>query len=90
MQLAVFRYIGFLTILLLFNPLLWSNARAEGVNFNAKYIYTDSNGDTKIKATGEKISTNFDRLDQRYNLDIPYLFFATGSIYEYNNLNTET
>ena len=95
MQLAVFRYIGFLTILSLFNPLLWSNARAEGVNFNAKYLYTDSNGDTKIKATGEKTSTNFDRLDQRYNLDIskniyPYLIFATGSIYEYNKLTTET
>ena len=95
MQSAVFRYIWFLSIVLLFNPLLWSYARAEGVNFNAKYLYTDSNGDTKIKETGEKISTNFDRFDQRYNLDIskniyPYLIFATGSIYEYNKLTTET
>lgn len=95
MLLAVFRYIGFLTIVLLFNPLLLLYARAEGVNFNAEYIYTDSSGDTRIKATGEKISTDFDRFDQRYNLDIsknifPYLIFATGSIYEYNKLTTET
>jgi len=95
MQRAVLRYIGFLTIIFLFNPLLELYARAEGINFNATYLYTNSNGDTKIKATGEKTSTDFDRLDQRYNLDLskniyPYLLFATGSIYEYNKLTTET
>ena len=95
MQPTVFRYIGFITSLLLFNPLLSLYARAEGVNFNAEYIYTNSQGDTKIKDTGDKTSTDFDRLDQRYNLDIskniyPYLVFATGSIYEYDKLTTET
>jgi hypothetical protein len=95
MQLAAFRYIGLFIIVFVFTPLLLPHARAEGINFNAEYLYTNSDGDTKIKATGEKINTNFDRFDQRYNLDIskniyPYLIFSTGSIYEYNKLTSET
>jgi hypothetical protein len=70
-------------------------ARAEGINFNAEYIYTVSDSETKIKATGEKIKTDFTRSDQRYNLDIsknlfPYLSFATGGIYELNRLVSES
>jgi hypothetical protein len=70
-------------------------ARAEGINFNAEYIYTVSDSDTKIKATGEKVKTDFTRSDQRYNLDIsknlfPYLSFATGGIYELNRLVSES
>jgi len=54
MQRAVLRYIGFLTIIFLFNPLLELYARAEGINFNATYLYTNSNGDTKIKPPARK------------------------------------
>ncbi len=92
---AVFRHIGILTVVLLFNSLLSLYARAEGINFNSEHIYTQSNGDTKIKATGENIDTDFTRFDQRYNLDIsknlyPYLYFATGTTYERNKLESTT
>ena len=70
MLLAVYRNIWWLTFVFLFNTLTSLYARAEGINFNAEYIYTVSDSETKIKATGEKINTDFTRTDQRYNLDI--------------------
>lgn len=63
------------------------DARADGVDFNSSHRYTNSQGTTKFKLTGEKFDTDFDEFDQLYNLAIsknifPYLVFYTGATYQ--------
>ena len=70
MHLAFLRNIGFLAVVFLYGALVPISALAEGVNFNAEFVYTRSDSDTRIKDTGQKTSTDFERFDQRYNLDI--------------------
>jgi hypothetical protein len=82
-------------VILLFDALLLSTARADGVRFNSDLLYTNSSTTTKLKATGESIDSDFDRFDQRYNLNVtkrffPYLSFETGAIYEFNQLTSKT
>jgi hypothetical protein len=83
------------TVVLLWHAVLAWDAWAEGVNFNAEFLYNVSDSDTKIKTTGQDISTDSYRFNQRYNLDFsknlfPYLVFATGAVYEHNKSSSTT
>jgi hypothetical protein len=95
MHRAVFPNSCLLLIIFFFEAFLLSTARAEGVRFNSDLLYTKSNTTTKLKTTGESVDTDFERLDQRYNLNVakrffPYLSFETGAIYEFNQLTSKT
>jgi len=95
MHRPVYVYIVFLTGILLCNTLRTPVVRADSINFNSQQNYINSSGETKIEATGEKISNDFYRYDQRYNLDLtksiyPYLTFETGSFYEVDQATTKT
>ena len=95
MHRAVFPNICLTLVILLFDALLLSTARADGVRFNSDLLYTTSSTTTKLKATGESIDSDFDRFDQRYNLNVtkrffPYLSFETGAVYEFNQLTSKT
>ena len=95
MHRAVFPHICLILVIPVFTGLLMSNARADGIRFNANHLYTQSDTRTTLKATGETIDTDFYRFDQRYNLNVskrffPYLNFETGAIYEFNQLWSDT
>lgn len=70
-------------------------AGADGVSFRNEFTYTNSTSDVTNEATGQKTTTDFSRLLQRYNLDIsrnlfPYLRFATGTYYETTDSTSTT
>jgi hypothetical protein len=95
MHRTVFLYIWLLTVVLLLNAMVPSNIRADGIRFFGEFQYNSTDSDTKIKDTGEEISSEFTRFDQRYDLDIsktlyPYLLFATGTVYEHRKTETTT
>jgi hypothetical protein len=89
MQRTYILHIGLIAVILLCNvrwlPIAW----ADGINFRTNQRYTNSSSQTKLKDTGESFDSDFYRWDQLYDLDIskriyPYLNFATGAVYEYN------
>jgi len=95
MHRAVSLHIGSLTLYLLLHALVASNAGADGIRFYSELQYNATNSDTKIKDTGENISSDFTRFGQRYDLDVsktlyPYLLFATGAVYEHNKSESTT
>jgi hypothetical protein len=95
MHRPVFLYITFVAGVLLINALRSPTARADGINFNSQLNYLNSSGETTIEATGEKISNDFSRWDQRYNLDVSkniysYLTFETGAFYELDQATSKT
>ena len=88
-------YMIFLAGILLFNALRTPAARADSINFNSQLRYLNSSGETTLEASGEKISNDFYRFDQRYNLDLTksiysYLTFETGAFYELDQATSET
>jgi hypothetical protein len=95
MHRAVFPYISLILVGFLCDVLWLSTAWADGVRFNGDLLYTTSDTNTQLKTTGESIDSDFDRFDQRYNLNVtrrffPYLNFETGAVYEYNQLTSKT
>ena len=93
MHRAVFLHISLRAVVLLFNVLVPSHIRADGIRFFGEFQYNSTDSDTEIKDTGEKISSEFTRFDQRYDLDIsktlyPYLLFATGAVYQHRKTET--
>ena len=95
MHRAIFPNLCSILAAFLFAILMLSTARAEGVRFNSKFLYTTSDTTTALKSTGESIDTEFTRFDQRYNLSaskrlFPYLNFETGAVYEFNQLTSKT
>ena len=84
-------YIGTAAVALLNTSAL--SARADAINFNSRFHYTNSNSQTILKSTNEQIDAEFNSFDQRYNLDFskslfPYLSIAAGSFYELNDITT--
>jgi hypothetical protein len=74
--------------------LTWS-AKADGINFNSRFVSTTSSSQTTLKSTNEQIDAEFRSFDQRYNLDLtkslfPYLTFAAGSFYQLNEITTSS
>jgi hypothetical protein len=74
---------------------LWPSTAGAGVRFNSDFLYTKADTTTKLKTTGQSIDSDFERLDQRYNLNVsrrffPYLMFETGAVYEFNQLTSKT
>jgi len=95
MHREVFPNICLILVILLFDALWLSNARAEGVRFNSDFLYTKADTKTKFKTTGESFDTDYYRFDQTYNLNVskrffPYLNFETGAVYEFNQLTADT
>ena len=95
MHRAVLSNICWILIILLFDALWLSNARAEGVRFNSDILYTKARTSTELKATGESFDSDYYQIDQTYNLNVskrffPYLNFETGAVYEYNQLSSDT
>ena len=94
MQRAVFPYICLILVTFLFDA-LWLSTAWAGVRFNSDLLYTKSDNTTKLKTTGQSIDSDFERLDQRYNLNVsrrffPYLLFETGAVYEFNQITSKT
>jgi len=95
MHRAGFLHICLLTVILLLNALMPSNGGADGIRLFTEFQYNSTDSDTKIKDTGEKISSEFTRFDQRYDLDLsktlyPFLLFATGAVYEHRDAEAKT
>jgi hypothetical protein len=95
MHRKAFANIGLILVILLFEALWPSNARADGVRFNSDLRYTKADTKTKFKTTGESFDTNYYQFDQTYNLNVskrffPYLNFETGAVYEFNQLTADT
>jgi len=70
-------------------------SKADGINFNSRFVSTTSSSQTTLKSTDEQIDTEFTSFDQRYNLDFtkslfPYLTFAAGSFYQRNEITTSS
>ena len=95
MRHAAFSCIWVTLIALQIAALLSTTVWADGLKFNSEHNYSQSDGRTKIKTTGQSFDTDFTRFDQRYNLNLsktiyPYLLFETGTIYEINKLSATT
>ncbi len=95
MRRTAFLFLRLLPIIIIFSPLLSSIACADGIRFNGDITYANTDSDVTNKNTGEKINTNFYTVEQRYNFNLskniyPYLFFETGTIFEWNNATSKT
>ena len=92
---AAFLFIRLSPIIIIFSPLLSSNACADDIRLNADFTYTNSDSTIKTKTTGEKIKSNFYTFEQRYNFELskniyPYLLFEAGTFFGWDNATSET
>ena len=84
---AILLFICLTAIIFFVHALGGPDARADGIDFNSSHQYTNSQGTTKLKQTGEKFDTDFDQFNQLYNLALskyiyPYLVFYSGAVYQ--------
>ncbi len=66
---------------------------ADDISFNARWRTINSNSQTTLKTTNERIDAESFNFDQRYNLNFtknlfPNLTFAAGSFYQINEITT--
>jgi hypothetical protein len=71
------------------------NAWADAIDFSTDHQYTNSRGTTKFKLTGEKVDSDYEQLNQLYNLNLskyffPYLLFDAGNVYQINSTWSKT
>ena len=72
-----------------------TSARADSIDFSSDHRYINSTGTTKFKLTGEKLDSDYEQLNQLYNLSLsknlwPYLQFNAGSAYQINSTWSKT
>jgi len=83
-------YIGLITVIFLGHAFFPWHSWADGVRFRTDQKYSYSNSETKIKATGQTLDSDFYRYDQLYDLGVtkaiyPYLNFGAGGTFEHKS-----
>jgi hypothetical protein len=92
---AISRYICLMAMIFSVGAYLRTHAWADELNFTTDHQYTNSTGTTKFKLTGEKLDTDYQQLNQLYNLNLsknlwPYLLLNAGTVYQINSTWSKT
>jgi hypothetical protein len=92
---TIFPCICLIAIIFWIHAYFGSIARADGVDFNTDHQYINSRGTTKFKLTGENLDTNYEQINQLYNLNLskniyPYLLFNSGTVYQINSTSSSS